>query len=118
PPASRDLAVAGAAQVAALAPGVSRAGATLTALRAREVSREDALRASLVMSLPVTAGAAALTALRSRQAPALLPSLVAGAASYVTARRVTGSPRFYSASSAYRLGLAAAVLARSARRSA
>ena len=114
----RDVTVAGVAQVAALAPGVSRAGATLAALRAREVTRDDAFRTSLVMSLPVTVGAAALTAARSRRTPSLVASLIAGAASYVTARRVTGSPRLYTGSSAYRVGLAAAVLARSVRRSA
>ena len=107
-----DLAAAGAAQVAALVPGVSRSGATLLALRWRQVRREDALRTSLVMSLPVTLGAAALTAARSRRTPALVPSFLAGGASYLTARRVVGSPRFYTGSALYRLGLATAVAVR------
>ncbi|MFN2537651.1 MAG: undecaprenyl-diphosphate phosphatase, partial [Mycobacteriales bacterium] len=112
PVSQGDTAAAGAAQVAALVPGVSRSGATLLALRWRGVRREDALRTSLVMSLPVTLGAAALTAARSRRTPALLPSLVAGAASFVTARRVVGSSRMYTGSALYRLGLATAVAVR------
>ncbi|MCW2671262.1 MAG: Bacitracin resistance protein BacA [Frankiales bacterium] len=112
-PVSRaDRAAAGVAQVIALAPGVSRAGATLTALRLRGVRRDDALRASLVMSLPVTVGAAVLTAARSRRTPAVVPSLVAGVASYATARWVVGTSRLYSGSALYRLGLAGAVAAR------
>ncbi|MCW2671581.1 MAG: Bacitracin resistance protein BacA [Frankiales bacterium] len=107
-----DRAAAGVAQVVALVPGVSRAGATLTALRLRGVRRDDALRTSLVMSLPVTAGAAFLTAARSRRTPAVVPSLVAGVASYVTARNVVGSSRLYSGSALYRLALAGAVAAR------
>ena len=107
-----DLAAAGAAQVTALVPGVSRSAATLLTLRWRTVRREDALRASLVMSLPVTIGAAALTAARSRRTPALLPSVLAGGASYLTARRVVGTSRLYSGSALYRLGLAAAVAVR------
>ena len=46
------------AQVLALAPGVSRSGATLTALRGCAVARPAAHRFSLLMSLPVTGGAA------------------------------------------------------------
>ena len=110
--AAGDLTAAGAAQVVALAPGVSRAGATLTALRLRGVRREEALRTSLVMSLPVTLGAASLTAARSRRTPAALPAVVAGVASYATARRVVGSSRLYSGTALYRLGLALAVVAR------
>jgi undecaprenyl-diphosphatase len=112
PVTGTDRAVAGVAQVVALAPGVSRAGATLTALRLRGVRRDDALRTSLVMSLPVTVGAAVLTAARSRRTPALVPSLVAGVASFATARNVVGSSRLYSGSALYRLALAGAVAAR------
>jgi undecaprenyl-diphosphatase len=108
-----DLAVAGASQVLALAPGVSRAGITITALRLQGVRRDSALRTSLVLSLPVTLGAAGLTALRSRTAPPLLPTGVAAVSSYLTARRLTGgSRRFLSASALYRLGVAGAVGAR------
>ena len=59
----REAAAAALAQVLALAPGVSRFGATLTALRLLQVDRAAAQRFSLLMSLPVTAGAAGLTLL-------------------------------------------------------
>lgn len=109
-PERADLGTAGVAQVVALAPGVSRAGITLLALRLREVRRADALRASLVLSLPVTAGAAALTAVRSGRTPPVLPSVLAGVASYATARRVRPSARLVSGSAVYRLAVAAAVV--------
>ncbi|MCW2725711.1 MAG: putative bacitracin resistance protein, partial [Frankiales bacterium] len=50
-----QAAAAAVAQVAALAPGVSRSGAALTALRGLGVRRAEAQRFSLLMSLPVTA---------------------------------------------------------------
>jgi undecaprenyl-diphosphatase len=107
-----DLVAAALAQPAALAPGVSRTGATLTALRARGVDRETAARASLLMSLPVTAGAAALTAVRARQAPAPLPSALACVSAYVAARRLRPTRAWVGASVLYRLGVAGAVAAR------
>jgi undecaprenyl-diphosphatase len=108
-----DTAAAGLAQVAALVPGVSRAGATVTVLRARGVDRDAALRHSLLLSLPVTVGAAGLTAWRARQAPALVPSVLAAAASWVTTRQVLPvSPALFPASAVYRLGVAAAVAVR------
>lgn len=107
-----DVSAAAAVQVLALAPGVSRAGITLLALRWRRVRRDDALRTSLVMSLPITAGAAGLTALRAGRPPAVVPSLIAGAASYVTARNLRPSARVISGSAVYRLAVAAAVVAR------
>ncbi|MDP9183513.1 MAG: undecaprenyl-diphosphate phosphatase [Actinomycetota bacterium] len=108
----RGMVAASLAQVLALAPGVSRTGATLTALRARGVPRDEALRASLLMSLPVTAGAAGLTAVRGGSVPPLLPTALAGLSAYVTARRVRPSRGFVVASVAYRLGVAAAVAAK------
>jgi len=111
-----DVAVAGGAQVLALAPGVSRARVTLLALRARRVSRDEALRAALVMSLPVTAGAAGLTVARSRRTPPFVPSVLAGVASYVTARRVRPSDRFVSGSALYRLAVATAVVVKVSRK--
>lgn len=107
-----DVTAAGLAQVAALVPGVSRSGATLLALRRRRVRRDDALRTSLVMSLPVTIGAAGLTAARSRRTPAPVPTLLAAVAAYLTARRVQGSSRLYTGSAVYRVGLATAVAVR------
>ncbi len=78
---ARETTYAALAQVAALAPGVSRSGATLTALRAAGVERVAAQRFSLLMSLPVTAGAAALTLTRADRTTlrTLCPSLAIGA---------------------------------------
>jgi undecaprenyl-diphosphatase len=112
PARTKDVAVAALAQVPALAPGVSRAGATLTALRARGVARDEAARLSLLMSLPIAAGASMLTAVRGRQAPPVVPTLVSGAAAYAAARRLRVSAAFVPASVAYRLVIAAAVAAR------
>jgi undecaprenyl-diphosphatase len=106
------LVLAALAEVPALAPGVSRTGATLTALRARGVARDDAMTTSLLMSLPVTLGAAGLTAVRGREAPPLVPTALAGLSAYAAARRVRPSRGLVVACVAYRLGLAAAVAAR------
>jgi undecaprenyl-diphosphatase len=109
---STDLASAAAAQVVALAPGVSRTGATLTALRARGVDRDEALRTSLLMSLPVTLGAAGLTAARGRELPPVVPTAVAGVTAYAAARRVRATKGFVTGSVLYRLAVAAIVAAR------
>lgn len=116
----RAAAAAGAAQVLALAPGVSRAGATLTALRLCRVDRAAAQRFSLLMSLPVTAGAAGLALwradrvdLRAMAGPLAtgIPSAgLVAAASAAGQRRRGGVP--VRASALYRLGLAAAVVVR------
>lgn len=108
------------AQVAALVPGVSRSGAALTALRACGVERAAAERFSLLMSLPITAGAAVLTLARSDRAalraaaPALaagVPAAAVGAAVAATRRR--GHPgRPLAGAATYRLVLAAAVTGR------
>lgn len=116
----REATLAAFAQVAALAPGVSRAGATLTALRAVGLDRIAAQRFSLLMSLPVTAGAAALTLARSDRATlrSLAPSLSTGAtaaalAGAAAARAQQRHPGRSAAGPAlYRLGLAAAVAQR------
>jgi len=117
---AREAALAALAQVAALAPGVSRSGATLTALRAAGVDRAPAQRFSLLMSLPVTAGAAALTLARSDRTTlrALSPSLavgatcaaLAGAAATWTQQRRPG--RSVTGPALYRLALAALVARR------
>lgn len=112
---SQDVRAAALAQVAALAPGVSRSGACLTALRARGVDRERAMRTSLLMSLPVSAGAAGLTAVRGRALPPLVPTALAAVTAYGAARRVPPARRVVRASVAYRLVLAAAVAARRAK---
>lgn len=114
-PSSQDVRAAALAQVAALAPGVSRSGACLTALRARGVDRERALRVSLLMSLPVSTGAAALTAVRGRALPPLGPAALAALTAYGAARRVPPARRVVVGSVAYRLVVAAAVAARRAK---
>jgi undecaprenyl-diphosphatase len=55
----RDALTLGTAQALALAPGVSRSGATITAARWRGFSRDAAARVSFLMSLPITGGAVA-----------------------------------------------------------
>jgi len=63
-PGVMDGVVLGLAQAAALAPGVSRTGATLAAARARGFSREDASKLSFGVAGPVLGGATVLKALR------------------------------------------------------
>ena len=109
----REAAAAALAQVVALAPGVSRAGATLTVLRAARVRREDAARFAVLMSLPVTAGAALRTSLRARTAPRAVPSVLAGVATLATSVAVDRASRaLVPAAALYRAGLAAAVAVR------
>lgn len=55
----RDALLMGAAQAAALSPGVSRSGATMTMGRFLGFERDAAARLSFLMSLPVTGGAVA-----------------------------------------------------------
>lgn len=59
----RDAFAIGFAQIFALIPGTSRSGVTMTAARARGFSRLAAARFSMVMAIPVIAGA---TLLKSR----------------------------------------------------
>jgi len=115
-----DLAVAALAQVVALVPGVSRQGAVLTALRLRRVGRIEAARTALLMSLPVTAGAALLPLARADRATLreLAPQLATGVPAAALSgglcaaawRRRPGAPVGWAA--VYRLGLAAAVVVR------
>ncbi len=53
----RDAAVMGISQAAALVPGVSRSGVTITAGRVLGFGRDGAARLSFLMSLPIIAGA-------------------------------------------------------------
>jgi undecaprenyl-diphosphatase len=75
-----DALVLGLAQALALAPGVSRSGATLAAARARGFSRDAALRLSWSVALPVILGASAFEALRAVRVrtPVLAPVVLAG----------------------------------------
>jgi undecaprenyl-diphosphatase len=63
-PTAADGLALGLAQAAALAPGVSRTGATLAVARARGFSREDASKLSFGVAGPVLGGATVLKALR------------------------------------------------------
>lgn len=120
----QGAALAALAQVAALAPGISRSGAALTALRAARVGRAEAERFSLLMSLPVTAGAAALTLLRSdrRQLRSLAGPLATGApaaaaAGFLAARlRARRGGHALVSFALYRLAFAAVVFVASGRR--
>jgi len=57
-----DAIIIGCAQAAALVPGVSRSGATITAGLFRNMTREAAVRFSFLLSTPIIAGAALLKA--------------------------------------------------------
>jgi undecaprenyl-diphosphatase len=63
----RDGLALGIAQALALAPGISRSGATLTAARARGFGRADATALSWHAGLPVLLGASALKGWRLRE---------------------------------------------------
>ena len=88
------------------------AGAVLTALRARGVDREEAFRLSLLMSLPVAGGAAALTAVRGRELPPAVPTALAAVSAYAAGRSLRASRTAVAASVAYRLVVAGAVAAK------
>lgn len=55
-----DAVMIGLAQVLALVPGTSRAGITMTAARALGISREDAARFSMLLSIPTIIAAGTL----------------------------------------------------------
>ena len=119
---SDHLAV-GLAQAAALVPGISRAGAALTVLRARGLSREAAAPLSRRAALPVSFGAASLKARRAQVPRELAARFAAGAtaafgatlAAGKLARRLDG--RSLAPIAGYRIALGAAALARSEVRS-
>jgi len=93
---ARDAGIAdglalGLAQALALAPGVSRNGATLAAARALGFGRADASRLSWAVALPVLLGATGLKAVRlprTAAAPAALGAAAAFASTLATARAV------------------------------
>jgi undecaprenyl-diphosphatase len=72
----RDAVLIGLAQACAIVPGVSRSGATITAGRALGFDRGGAATFSFLMSMPITAAAAALKAPQALSAPDLTPVLV------------------------------------------
>lgn len=111
----------GFAQAAALAPGVSRNGATLAAARWRGFTREQANLLSRTVALPVIAGAAVLKGRRLHARgidPPQRRSLAVGAAAAFASTlasqgliRQVERDRALWPYAAYRIGLAAAVLA-------
>jgi len=80
-----DALLIGVAQVAALIPGVSRSGATITMGRALSLDRAAAATFSFLMSMPIIAGAAVFEGRHLLHSPALgWPLLVGVAASAVS----------------------------------
>ncbi|MBN1484161.1 MAG: undecaprenyl-diphosphatase UppP [Chloroflexia bacterium] len=71
----------GLAQAAAIAPGLSRSGATIAAAMLRGLRREEAARFSFLLSVPIITGTGLLQLLRLLGTEALslsLPALLAG----------------------------------------
>jgi undecaprenyl-diphosphatase len=82
---SRDAVVLGLAQAAALVPGVSRSGATITAGLFRGFSREAAARYSFLLSVPavVASGLFELRHIGGEGAAGTVPTIVATLAAFV-----------------------------------
>ena len=115
---ARDALLVGIAQVAALVPGVSRSGATMTAGRALAFDRESAATFSFLMSMPIIAAAAIFKVPQLlREGPVALPLVVGVLASAVSGwlaiavllRYVTS--RSFRVFAVYRFALGALVLA-------
>jgi undecaprenyl-diphosphatase len=112
----------GIAQAAALAPGVSRNGITLAAARWRGFSRDQANLLSRTIALPIIVGATVLKGVRLRRrgaAPELRRSMALGvAASFASTLasqqliRLVERDRALWPYAAYRVALAAAILAK------
>jgi len=115
----------GLAQAAALIPGVSRNGATLSAARARGFTREHANLLSRTVALPVIVGATVLKGVRLRRrgvSPGLRRAMAAGVGasflSTLASQRLIGlveRDRALWPYAAYRVALATAVAVRMAR---
>jgi undecaprenyl-diphosphatase len=101
----------GVAQACALAPGISRNGAALTAARLRRFTREDAARLSRRIALAPIAGATLLEAIRFR-GPAGLPFVAGAAAAFASTWLAPTSDRGVPLVpfALYRIALAGAVL--------
>ncbi len=112
----------GIAQASALAPGVSRNGVTLAAARWRRFSRDQANLLSRTIALPIIVGATGLKGARLARrgaSPELRRSMAIGVAasfaSTLASQRLIGvveRDRALWPYAAYRVGLAAAVLAK------
>ena len=121
-----DGLILGIAQAAALVPGVSRNGITLAAARWRRFSRDQANLLSRTIALPIIVGASLLKGVRMRRrgaSPQLRRSLAIGVAASFTSTlasqrliRLVERDRALWPYAVYRAGLAAAVLAKLAKR--
>ena len=113
----RDALIIGLAQAAALVPGVSRSGATISMALFLGYRRGEAARFSFLLATPITLGAVALKVpglLRSEIASVALIGMVAAAASgFLSIRWLLGyvKTRDYRPFVWYRLALAAVVIA-------
>ena len=93
-----DAAVIGLAQAAAILPGISRSGATITGALARGLERQPAARFSFLMSVPVMLGAGvialgdllALPNLESAALPIAVGFVVAAVVGYASIRWLLG----------------------------
>jgi undecaprenyl-diphosphatase len=120
-PDALDHAAVGIAQAVALVPGVSRAGAALTATRLRRLARPAAMRLSLEAGLPVTLAAAVLKTVRAAQVglpPELRGPMAVGAATALLSALAATSAigrleraASYAPLAAYRVALGCAALA-------
>lgn len=82
---ARDALLIGVAQVAALVPGVSRSGATITGARALGLNREAAAVFSFLMSAPITLAAVVLKMPQAvREADSVLPLVIGVATAAVS----------------------------------
>ncbi len=85
----RDAALIGLAQCFAFMPGASRSGVTMTAARALGMTRREAGRFSMLMSIPIIAALGLVAGLDLAGAPAggvdLTDGLIAAALSFVAA---------------------------------
>ena len=70
-----DAVIIGCAQAAAVFPGISRSGSTLSATMARGINREDAAKFSFLMSIPTAIGAMVFRFNRILADPVLLEGL-------------------------------------------
>lgn len=80
--------VIGLAQIAALIPGASRAGVTISAARALGYDRQDAARFSMLLSIPTIIGAGALAGLdlvQTGDATLQTDAVIAAGLAFVTA---------------------------------
>ncbi len=82
--------VIGLAQALALVPGVSRSGITITAALLIGLGRQGAARFSFLLAIPTIAGAALLSAVDARHAPAVLPWVDLGVGFAVSAAAAYG----------------------------